>query len=250
MRPRINEKAVEDYREAYEEKKPLPPIMVIRGPGGELWPGDGHIRIEAAKLAGFKHIEARVYDGTLRDALAYSVGANSAHGQPRDMATKRNSVETLLNDPVWSKMSLRQISDAAAVSPHFAKKIIDEWHASKGTEKPKASIGKDGKVRSTEGKPKAAPDQSESNGELKSPVAPSMTVPVGAKTADPVAPTVHVMDDDEWLETMPIRKELDGVRLKSFDRTALEYRAIVESPAYAELKKLVISTLEIGRAHV
>src|SRR5690554_2055041 len=70
----------------------------------------------AATRAGVEWLSAEVRRGTKRDAILYSVGANSAHGLPRTNADKRRSVEMLLNDEEWAAWSTSEIARQCNVS--------------------------------------------------------------------------------------------------------------------------------------
>ena len=56
-----------------------------------------------------------VKQGKNRDAVLYSVGANSTHGQRRTNADKRRAVETLLRDDEWGKWSNAEIARRCCV---------------------------------------------------------------------------------------------------------------------------------------
>jgi len=58
-----------------------------------------------------------VYQGTRREAVLYSVGANADHkpALPRSREDKRRAVMTLLQDPEWGKWSNCQIAKACRV---------------------------------------------------------------------------------------------------------------------------------------
>lgn len=70
---------------------------------------------------------------TRRDAVLYSVGANSSHGLRRTNADKRRAVETLLRDEEWSAWSNREVARRSGVSefmvrdmrPAICEKIAD-----------------------------------------------------------------------------------------------------------------------------
>lgn len=71
--------------------------------------------------------------GPRRDAILYSVGANSTHGLRRTNADKRRAVETLLRDEEWQGWSNRKIAEVCGVSefmvrearPAICEKIAD-----------------------------------------------------------------------------------------------------------------------------
>lgn len=72
-------------------------------------------RVEAARDAGLKTIAADIRQGTRRDAILYSVGANAEHGHRRTNADKRRAVLRLLNDDKWQNWSDRKIARQAKV---------------------------------------------------------------------------------------------------------------------------------------
>jgi hypothetical protein len=78
---------------------------------------DGFHRLRAFIAADRETIPADVRQGTRRDAILYSVGANETHGLRRTNDDKRRAVLTLLNDAEWSKWSDREIARQCAV--HF-----------------------------------------------------------------------------------------------------------------------------------
>ncbi|MEQ8963928.1 MAG: hypothetical protein RLP02_39505, partial [Coleofasciculus sp. C2-GNP5-27] len=66
-----------------------------------------------------------IHQGTRRDAILYSVGANAEHkaAKPRSRADKRRAVTMLLNDPDWSKWSNYQIAQACKVNEKTVRNI-------------------------------------------------------------------------------------------------------------------------------
>jgi hypothetical protein len=77
----------------------------------------------AYREAGEGEVPCDVRQGTQRDAVLHSVGANSAHGVRRTNADKRRAAETLLRDEEWSKWSDREIARRACVSQPFVSKL-------------------------------------------------------------------------------------------------------------------------------
>ncbi len=84
--------------------------MMVFYDGTYFWLCDGFHRAEAANGAGLTEIAAIVKQGTRRDAVLYSVGANAKHGLRRTNADKRRAVMTLLEDSDWSHWSDREIA--------------------------------------------------------------------------------------------------------------------------------------------
>jgi len=92
-RAELNESVVEDYADAMGAGAEFPPVTVFYD-GCEYWLADGFHRVHAACVAERTEIAADVRQGTKRDAILYSVGANAAHGLRRTNRDKRRAVET------------------------------------------------------------------------------------------------------------------------------------------------------------
>lgn len=112
----------------------FPPVVVFHD-GSTHWLADGFHRFFAYKKAfgdapapGMNSwaMTAEVRQGTQRDAVLYSLGANAAHGLPRSNADKRRAVQTLLNDPEWSAWSDNVIAHKANVSQPFVSSLRRE----------------------------------------------------------------------------------------------------------------------------
>ena len=78
---------------------------------------------KAALKAGLTEIAAIVKQGTRRDAVLHSVGANAKHGLRRTNADKRRAVMRLLEDEEWSGWSDRQIARSTSTSNTFVSKL-------------------------------------------------------------------------------------------------------------------------------
>lgn len=117
-RVEIDNDVVSDYAEAIKVGMAFPPVVVFND-GADHWLADGFHRFHAHKHAGKASIAAEVRDGTVRDAILYSVGANGTHGLRRTNADKRKSVGTMLADAVWMLWSDRKIAESCGVSQPF-----------------------------------------------------------------------------------------------------------------------------------
>ena len=105
---------VDEYAEALGAGAVFPPVIVFYD--GEIyWLADGFHRAAAAEKIGATAIAAEVRQGTRRDAVLYSVGANAAHGLRRSNGDKRRAVETLLRDEEWRCWADREIARRAGV---------------------------------------------------------------------------------------------------------------------------------------
>ena len=121
-RANMNEDTVAEYVAAMEDGAHFPPVIVFYD-GEKYWLADGYHRYFATRQKAAKtgltdylaYIECEVQQGTQRDAVLYSVGANATHGLRRTNADKRRAVETLLRDEEWAKWSNKEISRRCGV---------------------------------------------------------------------------------------------------------------------------------------
>lgn len=115
--PRVtmNPELVEDYAAAMQSGERFPPLTVFND-GVTHWLADGFHRYAAALQIGANEIDADVYDGDVRDAILYSVGANAAHGLRRTNSDKQRAIETLLKDEEWSAHPNTWIAGRCGVS--------------------------------------------------------------------------------------------------------------------------------------
>ncbi len=112
----INVRVVEDYAEAMRLGEVFEPVIVFFD-GLKHWVADGFHRILAAKkVDGKRTILADVRQGTQRDAILYSLGANAKHGLQRTDDDKRRAVQRMLDDPEWSRWSTSEIARQCKVA--------------------------------------------------------------------------------------------------------------------------------------
>ena len=121
-REKIDQQVVSDYAVALKEGAKFPAVVVFHD-GLEYYLADGFHRYLSHVQAGRSEIEAEVKNGTLRDAILYSLSANDSHGLRRTNADKRKSVMTLLEDEEWKQWSSSEISRSCKVSTVFVIKI-------------------------------------------------------------------------------------------------------------------------------
>jgi ParB-like chromosome segregation protein Spo0J len=103
----------------------FPPLEVVKD-ARTYWLVDGNLRLEAARLAGYKTVECAVRKGTRRDVLLASVGINATHGLQRSNADKRLAVSKLLADPDWKNWSDREIGRRCRLSNTFVSNLRNE----------------------------------------------------------------------------------------------------------------------------
>lgn len=124
-RTSLDGETINDYAEAMKDGAKFPAVTVFYD-GKAHWLADGFHRVNAAKQAGLISLPVSLHQGTQRDAILFSVGANASHGKRRTNADKRQAVERLLRDEEWSKWSNRKISEQCAVSTTFVDKLRQE----------------------------------------------------------------------------------------------------------------------------
>ena len=124
-RAAISEETVTDYAEAMSAGDQFPPVTVFYD-GVDYYLADGFHRLHAAKRLGRASIQANVEQGTLRDAILFSLGANNNHGLRRSNADKRKCVRTLLEDFEWGEMSVTEMAHLCAVSPQLVMAVKQE----------------------------------------------------------------------------------------------------------------------------
>ncbi len=90
-------------------------------------------------------IPAEVREGTKRDAILFSVGANAKNGLPRSGADKERSVLMLLADDEWSEWSNREIARQCRVD-HKTVEAVRSRNASLGNSPVRKARTKHGTV--------------------------------------------------------------------------------------------------------
>lgn len=118
----INEAVVAEYAEAIMRGDTLPPPVCFWD-GANRWLVDGYHRVHAHRQAGSVEIEVEQRNGTLREAVLYSVGANATHGLRLSHDDKRKAVRLLLEDAEWGQWTDRRIAEATNTSHTFVSKV-------------------------------------------------------------------------------------------------------------------------------
>lgn len=128
-RVEINNEIVTEYAEAIKAGAEFPAVVVFND-GAENWLADGFHRFHAHNQAGKTSILADVRQGTMRDAILYSLGANGTHGLNRTNADKRKAVLTALNDSEWSQWPHKKIAEVCSVSREYVSRLSVELESS------------------------------------------------------------------------------------------------------------------------
>ena len=110
----MDKATIDEYAEAIRQGAKFPPVVTFFD-GEFFWLADGFHRYFAHKAAGEIDIASEQRDGTHRDAILHSCGANAAHGLRRTNGDKRRAVQTLLDDPEWVAWSDREIARKCSV---------------------------------------------------------------------------------------------------------------------------------------
>ena len=126
-RAALHPPTVQNYAEALARGEDLPPVDVFYD-GTTYWLADGFHRDDAHDERDLDEIGATIHQGTQRDAILFSVGANAAHGLPRSNEDKRRAVLRLLEDEEWRTWSNRKIADVCRVSHPFVGDIRAELY--------------------------------------------------------------------------------------------------------------------------
>ena len=123
-RAAINLQHVKLLEEQMEDGQQLEPVIVFYD-GESYWLADGFHRWHAHRNHEEEVIACVIHQGSRRDAVLYSVGANSDHkpALPRSQFDKRRAVMTLLNDPEWSAWSDREIARLCKVSDRTVNRL-------------------------------------------------------------------------------------------------------------------------------
>ncbi len=123
-RTKIDLHHIKRLEEQMEDGQEIEPVVVFYD-GESYWLADGFHRWNAHRNLEIPTIRAIIYQGSRRDAILYSVGANADHkpALPRSRADKRRAVLSLLNDPEWKQWSDREIARVCKVDHKTVGKI-------------------------------------------------------------------------------------------------------------------------------
>jgi len=185
----LHEPTILEYIEVLESGRNFTTGVTVFYDGSEYWLADGFHRCAAYERFGADVVDAEVKQGSRREAVLHSVGANAEHGLKRTNADKRRAVELLLRDDEWVKASDRWIAEKCGVSYEFVRKLRPEV-STVDTSTPKA--GQDGKTYSP-------PRTATSPGAERKRQAPAQVTPPVRVTAPP---SVSSEPEPNW---QPIR---------------------------------------------
>ena len=121
-RAKLIKSLIDEYATQMEAGDVFPPIVLFDD-GEFMYCADGWHRARAAEKVGMGTIEADVQQGTIRDAILHSVGANVDHGKRRTNDDKNRSVDTILKVSEWEEWSDPEIARQCRVTQPFVWKI-------------------------------------------------------------------------------------------------------------------------------
>jgi hypothetical protein len=129
-REKIDGNVIAEYADAMKNGAKFPQIVVYHD-GAEYFLADGFHRYFAARKIGSPNLDCDVREGTLRDCILFSYGANPDHGLRRTIADKRKAVTGMVSDIEWQDWSDREIAKHCNVSPTLVATIRKELGAAK-----------------------------------------------------------------------------------------------------------------------
>lgn len=138
--------AIDDYAQALEAGKELPPVVVFDD-GDTKWLADGYHRVPAHVKTNRQFILAYVMEGNRDAALWFAAGANSDHGVRRSNADKRRQVEMAL--ALKPESSDRAIAEHCGVGNQLVGDVRRQVCESHTCEEPQKRVGRDGKTYTT-----------------------------------------------------------------------------------------------------
>jgi hypothetical protein len=130
VRAVIDQDVVQTYADAMREHAKFPHITVFHD-GAEYWLADGFHRLEALKLLGKDIAVVDAIQGSLREAILFSVGANAKHGLRRTNDDKRRAIETLLRDEEWRTWNDERVAERCGVGRVTVNRVRSEMYPKK-----------------------------------------------------------------------------------------------------------------------
>lgn len=123
-RAAIDLKHVKLLESQLEDGQELEPVTVFYD-GTDYWLADGFHRWHAHRNQENQEIACIIHQGSVRDAVLYSVGANADHkpALPRTREDKRRAIMTLLQDAQWGEWSDSQIARQCRVNQSTVSRI-------------------------------------------------------------------------------------------------------------------------------
>jgi hypothetical protein len=122
---------IDEYAELYQERIIKEPPVVFEDAEKYYWLADGFHRLRAVQKLGGKSIKCKVFKGSRRDAMLYSLKANCSHGLRRTAKDNRMVIMRCLNDDELSRLEGKQLSVTTGVSLRTIERIKQELRGEK-----------------------------------------------------------------------------------------------------------------------
>ena len=230
-REKIDQQVVSDYAVALKEGAKFPAVVVFHD-GLEYYLADGFHRYLAHVQAGRTEIEAEVKNGTLRDAILYSLSANDSHGLRRTNADKRKSVMTLLEDDEWKQWSSSDIARACKVSHVFVIKLRKD-------DKPEVvKITRNGKVEERKSDRKISENTPQVTPQDEKDEALQILLEENQKLTDKLT-LAALPEEDRFLAEMEIEDLREELRLTKIELEAVKISRDQFQAENAQLKRQI-----------
>lgn len=242
-RTEINNQAVDEYEEAWEEGASFPPIEVVYD-GKDYWVWDGFHRMHAYKRTRLMQVMANVREGTLADAKWLCLSANLTHGLRRTNADKRAAVEEALKQK--ADLSDRAIADHCGVSAPFVATVRGELQDQSTVNRLQLDtprLGRDGRTRDITNIGKKAPEQKPAADPTQP---PPVTVEEDAEpgevpTEAPVYDSVGILlDDRSKMVFLPFLELFKHAR-----RNYMELQRVLDAMTRTEGGRWLAETLQV-----
>jgi len=217
-RDKLNEDVVKEYADCMKDGAIFPPITVFFD-GSDYWLADGFHRYFANKSLGNVALDCDVKEGTCRDAVLHSFGANGKNGLPPTAKEKRNIVIKMIQDEEWGKWSNKHIATIVHVSSMTVGRIRKELE-----EEPKEKVTylRQG-VEVEAKKPKKKKAEKKKEEPIAEPVDPVVVDPVAPdQSLNPLEIKIDELSRDiiDYIEE--ITKLKDVIATKRYDATEFE----------------------------
>jgi len=231
-RVEISEPLVARYCEAIEAGDTLPPVVVFFD-GADSWLADGFHRWHAHRKLGKASIAADVRDGTRREAVLHSYGANGRHGQPPSNADKRKIAEAMLRDEEWGKWSDNKIAKLCGFSQSFVGDVRRAILSPTEDAPPAArTVERAGKTykQDTGNIGKSNPYTRQAEATEKPPAAPAPSGPPATTTADDAFSDMDPVKELEkaYAENARLTAEIEAAEADDLKAEAIKWRRSCE----------------------
>lgn len=217
----INQDTVAEYAAAMQDDTDLPDPVVFFD-GVENWLADGFHRFHAHLKNGKASIIVEVRKGTQRDAILYSLSANTVHGLRPTNDDKRKAVAIMLADPEWAELSDRAIARHCGCSHPLVADMRNPKPAQSGNS---SSANSAGSGNSSSQQPAASGNSSSAQA---TPTGNSSTQPTKTQAqaeAEQIAQDAHGDDSDPIALLEEAEKRITALQQELFAAEADDQKA-------------------------